>query len=100
MNDHIRHLDKQLHHHFQVMHLMFWDEDARARGPFWVLMTNVFDALALEQRWRAGLRAGGMHADARAINLIKRLTRVLDQVTDPFDSTDQTRAAARVEFGL
>lgn len=98
--DRLDRLEAKLADHLRVLQLMYWDDDARARGPFWVLMTNVFVVMALEQRWRAGLRAGAMHANATAINLVKRLTRALDAATDPFDSTPESRLAARVRFGL
>lgn len=92
--------DRAILRHYQVLQLMYWDDDPRARGAFWILMTNVFTAVALEAMLRSGRRIGAMHVNAHAISLVKRLTRALDAATDPFDSTPETRASIRVRFGL
>lgn len=65
-----------------------------------VLWRNVITACALEAMLRSGRRAGAMHVNAAAVSLAARLTRELDAVTDPFDSTEESRAAARVRWGL
>lgn len=65
-----------------------------------VFWRNVFTACALEAMLRSGRRVGAMHVNAAAVSLAARLTRELDAVTDPFDSTEESRAAARVRWGI
>lgn len=65
-----------------------------------VFWRNVLTACALEATLRSGRRAGAMHANATTVSLAARLTRELDAVTDPFDSTEESRAAARVRWGI